>query len=146
MSIIIDKLKTITIVSDFGERVREGKKENHPGIDIRVVDEKYAVMDVLAQEDIEIVERETSARWGHAVHAKPMNKNALGIDGFTYWHIVSPHKIGDIVSKGDVLGQPESGYVSLHLHFETLAGTDRIHPVPYLKSLGAEIEYKKSQG
>jgi len=146
MSIIIDKLPKITIVSDFGYRVREGKKEFHPGIDIRVVDEKYTVMDVLAQEDVEIIERETSKRWGHALHAKPINKNALGIDGFTYWHIVSPHKVGDIVKKGESLGTPESGYVSLHLHFETLTGADCVHPVPYLRALGADVEYKKSQG
>lgn len=146
MSIIIDKLKKITIVSDFGYRTREGVKEFHPGIDIRVVDDKYNVMDIIAQEDIEIVERETSKQWGHALHAKPVNVNALKINGFTYWHIVSPHKVGDIVKKGDVLGKPESGYVSLHLHFETLIDKTRVHPVPYLRVLGADVEFKKSKG
>lgn len=146
MSIIIDKLPKITIVSDFGYRVREGKKEFHPGVDIRVVDDVYKVYNIIAQEDIEIVERQTSQRWGHALYAKPVNKTALRVNGFTYWHIVSPHKVGDIVRKGEVLGKPESGYVSLHLHFETLIDKDRVHPVPYLKALGAEIEFKKSKG
>jgi len=143
MSIIIDKLPKVTVVSKFGPRVRNGIKENHPGIDIRVVDARYIQYPVIAQEDLRITGIQYSLKWGHAVHAKPINKNGFGIDGFSYWHIVPGVKVGDELKAGDVIGKPESGYVDLHLHFETLVKKERIDPVPYLESLGAEIEYTK---
>jgi len=143
MSVIIKDLPKITIVSPFGERYRQGHKENHLGVDIRVVDGQYNVKSVLAPEEIKITKVVFDRQWGHWIAAKPTKKNELGIDQFEFWHTTPMVNPGEIVQPGSRIGTPEAGYVALHLHFVTWVKNERVNPVPYLKSIGAEIENVK---
>lgn len=135
MSILIKDLDPLKIVSKFGNRIREGKEEFHPGIDIRVVDEKYIQYPIVAPEKIEITAVKLDPKWGHYIKAS-LEKNKLGIVELRFWHIKPACKVGDIIEEGDIIGAPESGYVPLHLHFETrieYRGTTPINPVGYLE-------------
>lgn len=135
MSILVKNLDTVKITSPYGERTRNGLKEFHPGIDVRVVDAQYNLCQILAPEAVTIKKVVFDKTWGHAIYAEPDDENDLGVDEFRFWH-VKPYdtcKAGAVFNAGDEIGTPEKGYVSLHLHFECRSGGKTINPVEYLK-------------
>lgn len=135
MNILIKNLKSLIITSHYGERTRNGLKEFHPGIDVRVVDEKYNPYPILAPENMIIKKVVFDKTWGHAIYSVPIDENDLGVDEFRFWH-VKPYdacKAGAVFNAGDEIGTPEKGYVPLHLHFECRSGGKTINPVEYLK-------------
>ena len=136
MSILVTELETLTIVSPFGDRVRNGAHEFHPGIDVRVVDTAYNLKKITAPAPMKILEIIYSAQWGHCIKAVPSAGTDLNIDQFVFWHTVPLIKEGDDVDKGAIIGIPEHGYVPEHLHFETHVNGQPIDPCKYLDSVG----------
>lgn len=124
----------LNVTSPYGKRTRNGKEEFHPGIDIRVVDEKWKVYPILAPEDVTITRVFLDKQWGHAIYAKLENDNDVGVDEFRFWHVKPDDGcvIGAEIKAGEIIGIPESGYVSLHLHFECRSGGKTIDPILYL--------------
>lgn len=146
---IIKGLNEIVIVSPFGNRTRKGKREFHPGVDIRVFDkakDPYAknILPIIAPEKIKISEINFSPEWGHWLKAKPVEPNELNIIEFQFWHVTARCNPGDIINEGGIIGIPEPGFVPLHLHFETrvaaVGGTSTVDPVPYLKLRNIKIK------
>lgn len=139
-------LDDIEITSPYGDRVRDGNKEFHPGVDIRVVDKKWAPKPILAPEKMVISRIVYDPKWGHAIYAKTGAENDLGIDEFRFWHI-TPNKgctEKSPIDEGEIIGFPESGYVALHLHFECRASGKTIDPLEYFKMRG--WKYKVIKG
>jgi len=129
------KINPLKITSPYGYRPRNGMKEFHPGIDIRVVDDKYNPLPILAPEKMTIKKVIFDKTWGHAIYAVPYDENDIGVDEFRFWH-VKPYDAcvaGAEFGAGDEIGTPEKGFVSLHLHFECRSGGKTIDPVEYLK-------------
>jgi len=147
---LIQGLEKLVIISLFGERVREGIKEFHPGIDFRVFNKAVDpdathIFPVIAPERIRITEVKFDPKWGHYIKAVPIEENSLGIIEFRFWHIVPDFGcVPDAEFDPDViLGKPEAGFVPLHLHFETridYRGTTPINPMEYLEMKGQEFE------
>jgi hypothetical protein len=154
---LIQGLDKIIIISPFGERDRFDEKtqktihEFHPGVDIRVFDKQHdpgasRILSIVAPEDMTITRVEFDQTWGHWIVAKPDNANSLGIIEFRFWH-QKPEDVcivGSMFGEGMSFAMPESGYVPLHLHFETriaYRGTTQADPVQYLKLIGQEYEY-----
>ena len=147
---LIQSLNKLHIVSPFGERIREGKKEFHPGVDIRVFNKAVdsnaqIIFPIIAPEAMRITVVNFSNKWGHEIRAVPLEENELGIIEFRFWH-VKPD-FGCVVNAefdpDVVLGVPEDGYVPLHLHWETridYRGTTPIDPMRYFELRGQEVE------
>ena len=141
---LVQGLSKLIITSPFGKRTRNGIKEFHPGIDIRVYNksidpEAHTILPIIAPEKISITDIKFHESWGHYIKAVPFEPNPLGIIEFRFWHITPSCNPGDIKEKDEIIGKPESGYVALHLHFETridYRGTTPIDPIEYLQSRG----------
>ena len=133
---LVEGVEKITIVSPFGWRTRAGNNEFHQGVDIRVVDEKWRTLRILAPEKLKITAINMDPMWGHWIKAVPLEANELGIDEFRFWHQVPLINCveGAIFFQDDPMCIPEAGFVALHLHFATLKNIGEfVDPMPYLK-------------
>lgn len=138
------ELNPLTIVSKYGPRTRNGVDEFHPGVDIRVVDKKYVVYPVLAPEKMVISKVVFDKQWGHAIYARTGAINDLDVDEFRFWHIKPTEKCvpGATYDEDEKIGDPESGFVDLHLHFECRKGGKTIDPLKYFVMRGQEFVIK----
>jgi murein DD-endopeptidase MepM/ murein hydrolase activator NlpD len=130
----------LIITSDYGWRIRDGKKELHPGIDIRCVDSEYKPLSIYAPEEIIITKVEFSSQWGHYIEATAFLVSEL-YDKFRFFHLKPSVKVDDIPMDTDIIGVPESGFVALHLHFEVLKDGKTIDPKIYLDDKGVKYEF-----
>jgi len=141
---LISGLSALHIVSPFGMRVRNGQEEFHPGVDLRVYDRNIDpgatnILPIESPEKMKITAINLSTKWGHEILAEVSEKNPLGIIQFCFWHIKPIEgicEVGAELDEGTIFATPESGYVDLHLHFQTnidYRGFTAIDPTKYFK-------------
>lgn len=144
------KTDTLVITSPFGDRIINGKKQFHGGVDLRSKDFATGKLLQIATTEKSLVLRcGTDAKDNDFVVVKPMES---GYDEIKYIHITYNK---DIIKSGALLvGGTEFAVTQIkgqspahHLHFETLKnvnGTlEKIDPVLYFKKYGLKYKYKE---
>jgi murein DD-endopeptidase MepM/ murein hydrolase activator NlpD len=135
-------LDPLIITSPYGERIRNGKKEFHPGVDLKVVDKEWNPFSITAPESMIITRVDLDPNWGHFIEAKADKPEDDFYNSFRFFHLV-PHvdvAVDQLFDEGVVIGMPESGWVPLHLHFEVKKNGKTIDPKLYFNLKG--VEYK----
>lgn len=122
------------VTSPYGRRVLGGKVDNHNGIDVVGLQEKYicAVCDgVIAVSQIITDKSNLTWQWGNYVCV-------IGDDGRQYYYCHMSKRLvsaGQRVKAGDHLGiEGNTGYsFGSHCHFEVRENGVAINPAPFLK-------------
>ena len=122
------------VTSPFGERVLNGVRENHKGIDVVSLGSKYVCAVVPGVVMVSQIVKDKTNRtweWGNYVCV-------LGDDGMYYYYCHMAQRLVDVgkrVSVGDHLGvEGNTGYsFGNHCHFEVRNGANvSVNPAPYL--------------
>ena len=122
------------VTSPYGQRILNGTAENHRGIDVVGILEKYicAVADgVVAVSQIVTDRSNRTWEWGNYVCVN-------GDDGMWYYYCHLDRRLvsaGQRVKKGDHIGvEGNTGYsFGSHCHFEVRNSSNRsVDPAPYL--------------
>jgi murein DD-endopeptidase MepM/ murein hydrolase activator NlpD len=101
-----------TITSPFGERVLNGVKQFHPGVDLRAPEGA----NIYAPEKIKILRTGTGTVFGeHFTVAEGLDSGLV----FKFMHCQFLTRAGDEYNEGDVIAKSDcSGTTAFHLHFE----------------------------
>ena len=122
------------VTSPFGERVLNGVRENHKGIDVVSLGSKYVCAVVPGVVVVSQMVKDKTNRtweWGNYVCVQ-------GDDGMYYYYCHMAQRLVDVgrrVAVGDHLGvEGNTGYsFGNHCHFEVRNGANvSVNPAPYL--------------
>ena len=133
------------VTSPFGWRVRKGQNENHKGIDVVGLENKYicaVVPGTVGSSTIITDKANTTWEWGNYVRID-------GDDGRKYFYCHMSQRlvsVGQRVKVGDLLGVEGNTGKSdgSHCHFEVRENGTSINPAPFLGVNNAVGVYTKT--
>ena len=132
------------ITSDYGERYRNGKMEDHRGIDLRTYNRIRRAFDwIIAPEDL-LVTKVGVNGWGDYMYAEIVNDSAVW-KRLYFMHVDFVDAIveGTIIEAGERIGKSQlKGWnTSHHLHFGAYDTFGVRDPKEYLEDRGIEWVY-----
>lgn len=133
------------IVSPYGRRFREGKWEDHKGVDLRSWNlVAFYRLPVIAHEPMEIL-RIWHDGWGTGFAVRPY---LTEYDEFKYIHIqpTAAVKKGALLQTGTILGVSQKVKIKKwqeHIHFEVWKDKEPINPALMFDDLEMIYDFKK---
>jgi hypothetical protein len=136
------------IVSPFGERIRNGKKEQHDGIDLRCYNFlNWKKQAVIFPCDCEVLRIGFQTEWGWNVVARPIYPGE--ITELKFIHLCDPRQI--IKENQSYNAKSQIGWTGVteymkktkcgeHLHFGTFKNYDAIDPLKFYDEIGVQYE------